>query len=63
MDKQWYYARSDAEKYGPYSDEELVELIRNGTVRENDYIWMSDLKNWLKVGDSIYSIFLPGYTE
>ena len=35
-DKVWYYAKEDGQKYGPYTDEELIKLIRNGILSEND---------------------------
>jgi two-component SAPR family response regulator len=58
MDKVWYYMKPDRSKYGPYSDDELISLIQNDILNGNDYIWMPDMKKWLKVGNSIYSVFL-----
>lgn len=57
-DKVWYYAKEDGHKYGPYTDEELIKLIRNGILSENDLIWMTDLDDWISVGNSIYSFYL-----
>lgn len=57
-DKVWYYAKEDGQKYGPYTDEELIKLIRNGILSENDLIWMPDLDDWISVGNSIYSFYL-----
>ena len=57
-DKVWYYAKEDGQKYGPYTDEELIKLIRNGILSENDLIWMTDLDYWISVGNSIYSFYL-----
>ena len=57
-DKVWYYAKEDGQKYGPYTDEELIKLIRNGILYENDLIWMTDLDDWISVGNSIYSFYL-----
>ena len=60
MEKVWYYMRiSDRSKFGPYSDQELCALITQGILGEKDYIWMPSLKGWLKVGNSIYSVYLP----
>ena len=37
--KFWYYNKAgDTEKYGPYTDDELIRLIRQGILTENDYI-------------------------
>ena len=57
-DKIWYYTRGDGEKYGPYSDTELVKLIQQGILTGEDYIWMMDLDQWILIGDSIYSFYL-----
>jgi hypothetical protein len=59
MDKIWYYMKPDQKKYGPYSEEELIALIKQGILNENDYIWMTDLEGWLKVGNSLYAFYLP----
>ena len=59
MDKIWYYMKNDRQKYGPYTDAELINLIRQEILLAEDYIWMPDLTEWLKIGDSIYSEYLP----
>ena len=59
MDKIWYYMKSDRQKYGPYTDAELINLIKQGILTAEDYIWMPDLTNWLKIGNSIYAEYLP----
>lgn len=59
MDKVWYYMKSDRQKVGPFSDDEIVNLIRNGILEKDDYIWMTELEGWLRVEDTIYSVFLP----
>ncbi|NLH62863.1 MAG: DUF4339 domain-containing protein [Erysipelotrichaceae bacterium] len=59
MDKIWYYMKPDQKKYGPYAEEELIALIKQGILNENDYIWMTDLSGWLKVGNSLYAFYLP----
>lgn len=58
MDKIWYYTRGDGEKYGPYTDEELIKLIAQGILIGTDYIWMSDLDEWVQIQDSIYCVYL-----
>ena len=59
MNKVWYYTLDGEEKYGPFSDEELVKLMNQGILTGNHYIWMTDLDEWVKVEDSIYSFYLP----
>lgn len=58
MDKVWYYMKRDKSKYGPYSDEELKALIRQGIIDKSEYIWMPDMKGWLKVENSVYSVYI-----
>lgn len=60
MEKVWYYMRrSDRQKLGPYTDIELVKLINQEIILPLDYIWMPDLENWIRVDQSIYSIYIP----
>lgn len=59
MEKVWYYMKRDRQKYGPYTDGEIIALIQQGTLTAQDYIWMPYLDAWLNVGRSIYSIYLP----
>ncbi len=63
MDKVWYYTKGDGNKYGPYTDEELVKLIRQEILVEDDYIWMMDLDEWVRIGDTIYSIYFTKQTS
>ena len=58
MDKIWYYTRGDGQKYGPYTDEDLNKLIRQGILEGEDYIWTTDLDEWVQIKDTIYSIYL-----
>lgn len=59
QEKIWYYQKEDGAKYGPYTDEELKRLIVNGILSSDDLIWMVDFDSWIKIGDSIYSVYLP----
>lgn len=63
MDKVWYYMKKDKSKYGPYSDKELCALIHQGIIDPDEYIWMTDMKGWLKVQNSIYSEYIPSDDE
>lgn len=63
QEKIWYYQKSDGAKYGPYTDEELRRLIVNGILSGDDRIWMVDFDSWIKIGDSIYSAYLPDEGE
>lgn len=59
MEKVWYYMKPDRSKYGPYTDNELIALIRQEILSGDDYIWMPEMKGWLKIANSIYSIYIP----
>lgn len=59
QEKIWYYQNEDGAKYGPYTDEELKRLIVNGILSSDDLIWMVDFDSWIRIGDSIYSVYLP----
>lgn len=59
MEKVWYYMKRDKSKYGPYSDTELCALINQGIINPDEYVWMPDMKSWLKVENSIYSVYMP----
>lgn len=41
-----------------YSDEELVELIKNGKINYDTRITNKDLKKWLKVEETLYNYYL-----
>lgn len=58
MDKIWYYTKGDGEKYGPYTEEELMKLIQQGILTGEDYIWTTYLEEWVLVGNTIYSEYL-----
>lgn len=41
-----------------YSDEELIELIKNGKINSDTRITNKDLKKWLKVEETLYNYYL-----
>lgn len=55
MKQQIWKIRGVAEKF---SDEELVEMIKQGSLSANDYITTSDMKEWVAVKESIYQYYL-----
>ncbi len=46
-----------------YTDEELVELIKNGTLKKDTRITNRELKKWLCIKDTIYNIYLNEENE
>ncbi|OPL15005.1 MAG: hypothetical protein AVO34_00370 [Firmicutes bacterium ML8_F2] len=45
MSGQWYFSRS-GEKQGPYSWEEILYFYHTGNIRDDDYLWSSELGSW-----------------
>lgn len=40
------------------SDEELIEKIKDGSIKGDDYIATNDIKVWIQVKESIYQYYL-----
>jgi hypothetical protein len=49
-DRQWFVASGD-KQYGPYPDERLRQLIADGNVAADTYVWCQGMKDWLPAGD------------
>lgn len=58
MDKVWY-VRSSKRKGGPFTEEELIRLIRQEIVNEEYEIWNPDMEKWMRLIDSVYSFYMP----
>ena len=43
---------------GKFADEELIKMIKEGRLLASDYISTKDMKNWIKIEDSIYQFYL-----
>lgn len=43
---------------GKFSDEELIKMIKEGRLLASDYISTKEMKNWIKIEDSIYQFYL-----
>ena len=59
MNKIWRI-RGVQEKF---SDEELVMLIKQGSLNGDNYITTSEMKTWIKIQDSIYQYYLKEKTD
>ncbi len=46
-----------------YTDDELIELIKNGTLKKDTRITNRELKKWLCIKDTIYNIYLNEENE
>ncbi|MDO5440777.1 MAG: DUF4339 domain-containing protein [Erysipelotrichaceae bacterium] len=60
MKQQIWKIRGIKEKY---SDEELVEMIKQGSLSGNTYIATGDMKEWIQIKDSIYQFYLKEKTN
>ena len=58
MNRIWYYMKKDRTRHGPFTEEELIGFLQDGTIEPDEYIWMQDLSAWLKVCNSIYSFYI-----
>lgn len=43
---------------GSFTDEELISLLLSGQVKKDFQITTREMKNWVKVEDSIYQYYL-----
>lgn len=57
-DKVWYYFK-EGRKEGPFTEEEIIKLIKHQIIEGEDRIWMLDLKDWIVLKDSIFSFYMP----
>lgn len=55
--KIWYYV-SNNQSVGPFSVEEMEELIENKTIYGNTYVWKSGLKDWIYLKNSDLAAYL-----
>lgn len=46
----WYYVEEN-QRRGPVTEEQLVTLIQQGTVRSETLVWHSGMANWLPCGE------------
>ncbi len=45
------------------SDEDLIEMIKNGELSGSDYIKTRELSRFVRVDDSIYEFYLKGRND
>lgn len=62
MDKIWY-VRSSKRKGGPFTEEELIRLIRQEIIDEEYEIWNPEMKSWMRLVDSVYCFYMPNKDE
>lgn len=55
MEKKIWKIRNRNERY---SDEELIQALKDGKILKEDYIATKDMKTWLQVSKSIYQFYI-----
>ena len=50
MDSAWYYALNGEQK-GPTSNENIIAMVRAGSLTATDRVWREGLDNWVQVSD------------
>jgi len=53
---KWYIAKNGETK-GPYSENDLKNLISSGEVDESTYVWKEGFENWKKAKEAIPNLF------
>jgi hypothetical protein len=49
-DRQWYVA-SDEKQYGPFSDQQLRQLVAERKVRADTFVWCEGMTDWAQAAD------------
>jgi S1-C subfamily serine protease len=49
MSLQWYYAHNK-QKLGPFSTEQMQQLLSNGQLQPNDFVFQEGTSKWVKAG-------------
>lgn len=42
---KWFYQKNE-NMLGPYSEKDLMELAKKGTLEEDDLVWFEGLQEW-----------------
>ena len=56
---KWYLAR-DGKSYGPYQEDQIVDMLENDLLFENDRLWRKGYSNWVLLSESKFS---PSFEE
>ena len=53
MTNQKVIIHTDGKNTGPFSWEQVRELLREGKVTETDYVWFTDSTEWITIADAL----------
>jgi hypothetical protein len=62
LNKEWYIFR-DGRGYGPITEGTLHDLVQEGQVKQDDYVWCTDFIEWVRFGSLTFPTsptLLPG---
>ena len=59
VESTWYVFR-DGQQFGPFSDATLRDLIQDKRLNEDDYVWCPGFPEWVRLGNVLKAISLPG---
>lgn len=51
MSANWYYVEKNDRK-GPVDEEKIIDLIHEGVLKDESYVWRKGFSNWLKIIDT-----------
>ncbi len=58
MEKVWY-VKSSLKKGGPFTEDDFIKLIKHEIIDDSYEIWMLEMKEWVRLVDSVYSFYMP----
>ncbi len=48
-DRQWYFA-DKGERKGPFDDDQMLQMLQNGEIEGNTFVWTKGFENWQPAG-------------
>ncbi|GEM_PF-2797240 len=57
--KEWYYIDRQKNQVGPYTQEDMKELIETGVLTANTYIWKKGFIDWTRLNNSQLVQYVP----
>ncbi len=45
---EWYYS-INGQSFGPYPESQIIDLIKNGTIRPGTFVWNKNMSGWAAV--------------
>jgi TM2 domain-containing membrane protein YozV/ribosomal protein L40E len=56
---EWYYVDANERRHGPVFTEELIALLRNGSISDSTPVWRPGMKDWVDLSSPQTGIQLP----